>query len=36
LLLEKEKGGSKGAQLPFINNNGAFIHLIGSTSKDKL
>ncbi len=36
LLLEKEKGGSKGTQLPLINNKGEFIHLIKRASKDKL
>lgn len=36
LLLEKEKGGSKGTQLPFINNKGEFVHLIIIASKDKL
>ena len=36
LLLEKEKGGAKGTQLPFINNKGEFIHRIIRASKDKL
>ncbi len=36
LLLEQEKGGLKGTQLPFINNKGEFIHLIINASKDKL
>jgi hypothetical protein len=36
LLLEEEKGGSKGTQLPFINNKGEFVHLIMNASKDKL
>jgi hypothetical protein len=36
LLLEKENGGSKGTQLPFINNKGEFVHLIIRASKDKL
>jgi hypothetical protein len=36
LLLEEEKGGSNGTQLPFINNKGEFVHLIINASKDKL
>jgi hypothetical protein len=36
LLLEKEKGGSKGTQLPFINHDGEFTHLIISAPMDKL
>jgi hypothetical protein len=36
LLLKEEKGGSKGTQLPFINNKGEFTHLIIRASMDKL
>ena len=36
LLLEEEKGSTKGTQLPFINSKGEFSHLIISASMDKL
>ncbi len=36
MLLEKEEGGAKGTQLPFINNKGEFAHLIITASMDKL